>query len=231
MSYLDFLDVSFEVKEVNQENGTFKGYASTFGGKPDAYRDIINEGAFSDTLKKNGANGLGIALLWQHNPETPIGVWNHLEEDKKGLYVEGELVSGVRQADEALLLMKKKAIKAMSIGYSIPKGGFEIDEEKNVRYINSADLWEISLVTFPANPRAKVSGVKQLESVSNERDLEKTLRELGLSWKESKIVTKFCKPYLREINEDSSLKDLGSTLRELNASMEFESQVKLALKG
>lgn len=152
------LSAPIEIKEVSAD-GTFTGYGAVFGNL-DSDRDVITAGAFSKTLKKKKPNK--IKLLWQHDPSQPIGIWEVMEEDKRGLKVQGRLLigQGVPKADEAYALLKAGALDAMSIGFAIPQGGADWDSAKGVRTITEVDLWEISLVTFPANHRARVTRVK-----------------------------------------------------------------------
>ena len=153
-------DATFEIKEVSAD-GTFSGYGSTFGNM-DSDRDVIAPGAFDKSLKRKKPSD--IKLLWQHNPQEPIGVWEEMVQDSKGLKVRGRLLinQNVPLADKAYALMKAGALGAMSIGFAIPKNGYEIDEKKQVRVIKEADLWECSIVTFPANPKAKIQRVKSV---------------------------------------------------------------------
>lgn len=152
------LSAEIEIKEVTAE-GVFHGYGSVFGNL-DSDRDIIVPGAFAKTLKKKRPSK--IKLLWQHDPAQPIGVWEAMEEDKRGLKVQGRLLinQGVPKADEAYALLKAGALDAMSIGFAIPQGGADWDSGKGVRTITEVDLWEISLVTFPANGKARITRVK-----------------------------------------------------------------------
>jgi len=152
------LDVALEIKEVSAD-GTFSGYGSMFNNT-DLDRDVIAPGAFTKTLGKNAPKK--IKLLWQHDPKQPIGVWEEMSEDSRGLKVKGRLLinQGVPKADEAYALLKAGALDAMSIGFMIPDGAWEFDQKKKVRIIKEADLWEISLVTFPANPKARITSVK-----------------------------------------------------------------------
>jgi len=153
---MPFLDVQMEIKEVAAD-GTFQGYGAVFGNV-DLGRDVIAAGAFTDTLAKSGK----VKMLWQHDPHQPIGVWEQMTEDKRGLFVKGRLLinQGVPKADEAYALLKAGALDGMSIGYEIPEGGATFDDKKRVRTINKAHLWEVSLVTFPMNPKASVTRVK-----------------------------------------------------------------------
>lgn len=151
-------DIALEVKEITAD-GTFVGYGSMFNNV-DLDRDIMAPGAFAKTLGKRGPGK--IKMLWQHDPTQPIGVWEDMSEDSRGLKVRGRLLvnQGVPKADEAYALLKAGALDAMSVGFMIPPGGWEFDDKKKVRVIKEADLWEISLVTFPANPKALISRVK-----------------------------------------------------------------------
>lgn len=142
---------SLEIKSLDKK-GFFSGYASVFG-VIDNHDDIILQGAFSETLENPE-----IKLLWQHRAEEPIGVFTHLEEDEEGLYVEGQLLLEVERAREAYALLKSGALKGLSIGFKVDD--FEIDGETGVRVIKKAELFEISLVTFPANDSAKIISVK-----------------------------------------------------------------------
>lgn len=228
------LQVPFELKtEDISEDGTFKGWASTFGGPPDSYNDIIVYGAFTETLKKGGRNGNGIAMLYQHNSSQPIGVWTKLEELKKGLKVEGQLVMDVQVAKETHSLMKAGAIKGLSIGYDyarLPDGSrdpdaYEIVEKpkgRYVRYLKKLELWEVSPVTFPANTRATITTVKQFERCKTPRELEDALREAGLSKSSALYIVSLCKHTLRESGGLPRGGDFGNTdaVKLLNALKE-----------
>lgn len=144
----------FEVKELT-DDGTFEGYASIFGNV-DAYGDIVEKGAFKKTIKENPKP----PILWQHNPDWPIGVTEEMHEDDTGLYVRGKLVMEVQQAREAHALMKAGATKGLSIGYRLIK--WLIDQADQVRRLKEVKLMEWSPVTFPANTLARVTGVKGL---------------------------------------------------------------------
>lgn len=217
---MDFLSVGFEIKseDVNAD-GIFKGYGSTFGGAPDSYGDIMEKGAFKKSLDSGGRNGFGVAMLYQHNPDFPIGVWQQMREDSKGLYVEGKLALGTQYGKETYELMKMGALKGLSIGYDVPKGGSEWDNDKKVRYLKEVNLWEISPVTFPANTRAKINGVKVFEEASNIRELEASLRDAGLSHSQSKYIVSLCKKnfvkknFVKKNREDSTSTDILELLK------------------
>lgn len=136
-------------------DGTFSGYASVFG-EVDLGRDTIERGAFRNSLIERGAPS--VRMLYQHDPNEPIGSWTVIREDTRGLYVEGVLSSGVARAREVHALMKSGALDGLSIGFRTVKA--RTDAKTGVRRILEADLWEISVVTFPMLPSARVSDVK-----------------------------------------------------------------------
>jgi len=198
----DIIECTFELKESDiSEDGSFKGYGSIFGNR-DLVGDVVNKGAFKESIKRKGPRG--IRMLWQHNVSNPIGYYTDVHEDKKGLYVEGQLIldtiktiktdedesvdTGVPNVPDAFrvhALMKRKAIGGLSIGYFIKnyEKDVEWDSDKGIRYLNKLDLWEISPVTFPANTRAKITRVKDagIFEAKTPRELEFALREAGIA--------------------------------------------------
>jgi HK97 family phage prohead protease len=203
------MEVPFEIKEV-LEDGTFTGYASTFGGAPDSGGDVVARGAFTETIQKGGYNGTGIAMLWQHDPKQPIGTWPSIIENNKGLKVTGKLTLGVQQANEAHLLMKDKAIQGLSIGYKTLD--YDYDKRRNVRTLKKLELREISPVTFPMNTRATITAVKSIiEEATNERELEEALREL-MSKSAAQHIVSLCKDKLfdnlRESDDEVGSKEV-----------------------
>ena len=189
----------FEIKEKDvAEDGTFKGYASVFGNM-DSYRDIVEPGAFEKTLKKKRLKD--IKLLWQHWSDSPVGIPTLFEEDKKGLYMEGKLaIPGVQKAEEAQALMKLGAVTGLSIGFMTKIE--EWDKDKRVRRLKEVDLWEVSIVTFPANPKAKVSSVKD---ATDPRELERALCDAGVSRTEARYIATRHKFSRRDAGDDEVL--------------------------
>ena len=137
-------------------DGRFSGYASLFG-TVDLGRDIIEPGAFARSLAARGPGE--VRMLYQHDPEQPIGRWTAIREDALGLHVEGQLALGVGRAREVHELMKSGALDGLSIGFQTVRA--KSDRKSGVRRIVAADLWEISVVTFPMQPGARVTHVKQ----------------------------------------------------------------------
>ncbi len=165
-------DARFEVKAVGAD-GSFEGYASLFGAV-DQGRDIVAPGAFSRSILERGAKG--IKLLWQHDPTEPIGTIEDIFEDRRGLFVKGHLLPGVKKAEEALRLMRAGALDGLSIGFHTVKS--RMDETGGIRILLYVDLWEVSLVTFPMQPEARISAFKASDFPTI-RQLETFLREAG----------------------------------------------------
>jgi HK97 family phage prohead protease len=152
--------LKFDDSVINMEERTFKGYASTFGNI-DEVGDIIEKGSFTKSISERGPRGSNqIKILWQH--ADPLGIPTHMEEDSKGLYVEGK-ISKTALGNEALELMRDGVVDKMSIGFSIPKGKSMWDEKDNVRRIKEVKLYEFSPVTFPANELATITAVKSAQ--------------------------------------------------------------------
>jgi len=149
-------DFPLEIKSFDDGAGVFEGYASVFGVL-DSYGEKVAPGAFVDSLARHRRDGTAPIMLWHHNPGDVIGVWTDIAEDGKGLRVVGRLLKGVRRADEALILLREKAVRGLSIGYREEA----VDEsDKSARILKKVALFEVSIVSIPANPRARIDGVK-----------------------------------------------------------------------
>ena len=157
--------VKFEVKEVNEDEGTFTAYGSTFTSEPDSYGDVVDKGAFKKTIKENKGR---IKHLWNHSVMEPIGKPDELSEDDTGLLVKGRLVLGVQRAREVLALMKAGVVNEMSIGFDT------ITEAvvKGVRHLKEVKLYDVSPVTFAANQTAVIFDVKAMEDAINSHNVE-----------------------------------------------------------
>lgn len=150
------LTCELELKSLTEE-GRFAGYASVFG-VTDNQKDMMLPGAFVKSLQQPARD---IKLLWQHRMDEPIGRFERIFEDEKGLYVEGRLLLGVARAREAYELLRSGAVGGLSIGYK--PVAYDFDETSGTRLLKEVDLFEISLVTFPANEAAQVTVVKSGE--------------------------------------------------------------------
>jgi HK97 family phage prohead protease len=175
------LDVGFEVKAVS-EDGMIEGYGSVFGVR-DSYSDIVAKGAFRTSLESHKSAGTMPALLWQHRSDEPIGVWKAMDEDDKGLAVRGQLAMDTVRGREAHSLLKLGALNGLSIGFYSKQWMY--DNEQDIRTLTEVDLWETSLVTFPANRAARVTAIKSIEAIESVREVEVMLRDRGFSKREA----------------------------------------------
>ena len=192
-------DVGFEIKAVNAD-GTVEGYGSVFGVR-DNYDDVIAKGAFVQSLKGHKAAGTMPAMLWQHDADKPIGVWTEMVEDEKGLRIKGQLAMETVKGKEAHALLKMGALNGLSIGFMSKEWAYDRDTE--VRTLTAIDLWEVSLVTFPANEKARVTNVKSADEMATPKDAEKALRDAGFSKSDA---TAFVSRVMRmgEVRSDSA---------------------------
>lgn len=190
----------FTLKAID-ENGVFEGYGSVWGVE-DWYRDVIVKGAFAKSLAAHKLKGSMPSMLWQHENDKPVGVYEEMQEDDYGLYLRGRLLKDdVALAREAYALMKAKAITGLSVGIRIAVD--EYDRTNDIRTIKEAELWEVSLVTWPANDLARVESIKGIKDITG---LERYLRDAGgLSRMEVKEILHNVKSSLRDAGEANEL--------------------------
>lgn len=198
---------------------TFSGYGSVFGNV-DSYGDVIAKGAFAKTIAEAKSSGNWPAMLLQHggwgmtaDDMTPIGVWTDMEEDEKGLRLEGKLAPTARgQEMHALMKMSPRpAISGLSIGY-IPvkwkmRGSADATTEPR-RTLQEVTLMEISPVTFPANGKARVQSVKSFDELESLADCERLLRGL-MSKSEATAFVSRIKKLARSDSELGSRSESG----------------------
>ncbi|MGB8817626.1 MAG: HK97 family phage prohead protease [Rhizobiaceae bacterium] len=164
-------------------DGVFTGYASLFG-VTDLAKDRVEKGAFAKSVGERGVSG--IRMLFQHDPNEVIGQWLDIREDARGLLVKGRLAQEVGRAREVLALMRAKALDGLSIGFKTVRS--KKGSADGVRHILEADLWEISVVTFPMLPTARISDVKAAPFPTT-REFELWLRrDAGLTRSEARGV-------------------------------------------
>lgn len=149
-----------------------EGYASLFG-KTDQGGDIVSKGAYGASLKALGAAGRRVKMLWQHDPCEPIGIWDEVREDERGLYVKGRILDEVAKGREAAALIAAGAIDGLSIGYRTVKAR---KDDKGRRLLSELELWEVSLVTFPMLPDARVGAKGEAPGDDLLRDLAEAFR-------------------------------------------------------
>lgn len=151
---------NFEVRAIDDDRGTFEGYGSVFD-VIDSYREVVAPGAFKNTLEKWKGKGRLPPILYQHRAAEPLGAFTEMREDERGLFVKGQLlVDDIQRAREVRALLRAKAIAGMSIGFNVAEGGEEYDSRAGIYTLKDVELWEVSIVTFPANEAANVESVK-----------------------------------------------------------------------
>ncbi len=165
-------NIPFSVKS-HQEDGFFCGYASVFD-VTDHHQEVVARQAFAASLARWREKGRMPKMLWQHDQRKPIGIWEEIYEDEHGLYVKGRLLLELQAGRDAYALMKAGVIDSMSIGFRPIKA--TRDGAKKARVLTEVDLLEISLVTFAANPDAKVTAVKEFDL---DDEIIRQIKELG----------------------------------------------------
>lgn len=180
----------FDVKQVS-DAGRIEGYGSVFGGSPDSYGDIVAAGAFANSLVRHKREGSMPLMLWNHNASAPpIGFWDDIAEDGKGLYVAGQLDMEDPLGVKVHRMLKAKAVRGLSIGYRTLDSEQD-DKRPGIRILKEVDLFEISPVNFPAQRRAAVDNVKSYlrgKALPSLPEFEDFLREVGFSNSEAKAI-------------------------------------------
>lgn len=171
-----------------QEEGVIEGYASVFGGI-DSYGDTIEPTAYDNVIK----DGQKPLMFYQHDRwGIPIGKWEELSVDEKGLKVKGRLNLELKEAQEVYSALKFGSLDGMSIGFRLHDRDYEYDDNDICHIKNISELLEISIVNFPADKSARVLGVKaeqeDLEDLKDIRDCERYLRDLGISKKMAQSI-------------------------------------------
>lgn len=162
--------------------GTFTGYGAVFNNE-DAGGDVILKGAFKKTLKEWKARGKLPKMLWLHGYDDnrlPVGVWNKMAEDEKGLFVEGRLIAlNTDRGQQLHEGMKSGAIDAMSITYVATDVKYGTKEGDPWRTIKELDLYEVGPVLFGMNDEALIGEAKAADKIKTIRDFESFLRDEG----------------------------------------------------
>lgn len=201
----------YDVKEVDEE-GHFSGYASVYN-VIDAYRERVAPGAFANTLRKWQSRGRLPPALWQHRSGEPVGPFTLMREDEKGLYTEGRLlVNDVQRAREAWALMKSKTVDGLSIGFNSVVE--EWNNEEKILTLKEIDLWEVSIVTFPANSESLITEVRSMfaEGVPSIKEIEEILRDAGFSRSQAKALVGHGYAGLLRDAESQSAKGIGKSV-------------------
>jgi len=158
--------------------GTFEGYASVFNNT-DSDGDIILPGAFSSVLAGQSRK---VAMFFNHQTRAiPVGKWDAMHEDEKGLFVRGQLTPGLSISEDLKAAMQHGTVEGMSVGFSVGPDDYTVGTTglifKNISYLR-----EISVCTFPANELAGVTAMKSIDGIKTIRDAEGWLRDsVGLT--------------------------------------------------
>lgn len=180
------LDVKFTKSSFSEDDQYYylSGYGSTFGNV-DRGKDVINAGAFTKSLTE-----MFPKFCYQHDMQDPLGVFTEVKEDGRGLFINAKMRKGFEKTRWIAGLIEDGAIDSMSIGFGIPKGGWEYDAKTEVRHINEIKLYEVSLVTIPMNAEARLTAFKSedADEIKSIRDVEAILKEAGFSVKQAKIL-------------------------------------------
>ncbi|WP_245413367.1 HK97 family phage prohead protease [Mangrovicella endophytica] len=137
----------------SDERAVIRGYAAIFN-EPDLSGDRIERGAFFSSVAARGA--AGIRMLWQHDSARPIGTWVIVREDRTGLFAEGRIALDSQHGREAVALIRAGAVDGLSIGFKAKRARRDADRNRRLVEI---DLWEISVVTFPMQEQARITGI------------------------------------------------------------------------
>ena len=167
-------------------------------------------------------------MLWQHNTDQPIGIWEECSEDEHGLFLKGRLlVDDVQQAKEAYALYKNGIINGLSIGFMCNSCTWEERDRDFIRHLTEIKLFEVSLVTFPCNEKAIVTDVKSADLTI--RSAEKALLDCGFSHKQAKTILSKGFKAIQANNEDRD--DPSTVCDEQKAQIELINSFFNKLKG
>ena len=172
MSGLEQKFCAFGDEVVVTDGSVIEGYASFFGAC-DQGGDIVEPGAYAASLGALAAKGGRVKMLWQHDPAQPIGVWDEVREDARGLYVKGRILLDVEKGREAAALVGAGAIDGLSIGYRTKRA---VKDAQGHRVLHELELWEVSLVTFPMLPEARVGAKGDAPERDPMREMAAALR-------------------------------------------------------
>lgn len=182
---MDRIEVKFATDDVDAQTGEFSGYGAIFGNE-DLVGDVILRGAFKQTLKDWKKVKKLPSMLFQHGgwrrdlEILPIGIWTEMEEDDKGLKVKGRLINLDTERGKSIHgAMTAGALDGLSIGYKAKEFVYGTKPGEPYRTLKQVEVTEVSVVTFPANPAARVEAVKTADQIKTIREFEDFLRDAG----------------------------------------------------
>lgn len=152
---------SFELKAA--DSGEITGYFSTYDRIPDSYGDVIAPGAFTETIKAREATGHPFPLCWNHDLDQIIGTVDKIEDTEKGPHMTASFFD-TPLAQEKRAVVKSGCVYQFSFAYGIlDQGPVTLDDGTKANELRKLDLYEISIVPIPANPRAEMTAIKNNE--------------------------------------------------------------------
>ncbi|WP_447871163.1 HK97 family phage prohead protease [Serratia fonticola] len=212
--------LSFEETEIkftgDGTQGIFEGYASVFGNV-DSDGDVILYGAFKNTLEKQTRK---VAMFFNHRAwELPVGKWDALQEDTKGLFVRGQLTPGHSGASDLKAAMQHGTVEGMSVGFSVTKDDYSLAANGGRIFKNISALREISVCTFPANELAGVSAMKSIDGIETIRDVENWLRDsVGLSKSQAVgLIARFKSAIRSESDSDENKTEISALIERISS--------------
>ncbi|MDX7082699.1 HK97 family phage prohead protease [Serratia marcescens] len=212
--------LSFEETEIkfigDGTQGIFEGYASVFGNV-DSDGDIILTGAFKNTLQTQTRK---VAMFFNHRAwELPVGKWDALQEDTKGLFVRGQLTPGHSGASDLKAAMQHGTVEGMSVGFSVTKDDYSLAANGGRMFKNISALREISVCTFPANEQAGISAMKSIDGIETIRDVENWLRDsVGLSKSQAVgLIARFKSAVRSESETDENKTDISALIERISS--------------
>jgi HK97 family phage prohead protease len=200
-------------------SGRFEGWGTVYGVPIERFFGsiIMDPGMFRESILTKGSSG--IRMLWQHDPDQPIGVYESIEEVEKGLRVAGRLlIDDSPKAREVYGFMKAQAIGGLSVGFGVQEE--RSDKTTGVVHYTRGDLWEVSAVTFPANSQAEIDNVhaRLIEEIQAPKDLERILRDAGFSKRDATAIASHGFKGLRRRDADES-EEIFAALQSFNQDM------------
>lgn len=234
---MDRIEIKLASDDFDSKTGEFAGYGAVFGNL-DSYGDVIAKGAFKSTLQEWEQRGKLPPMLLQHggggfggsaDDMLPVGQWTQMEETGKGLKVAGKLFAlGTERGQYLYEGMKSGVLDGLSIGFRTRKFTRGTKPTEPARILEDIDLVEVSIVTFPANGKARVSNVKSYNARlwrAIEADL-KADPELNLSSAKAVSAVAILKKHLREedgatpdLSREADEKALADAIRSLNLKL------------
>lgn len=180
------VELKLAPSESDSKVGTFSGYGSIFNNL-DLGGDVVAPGAFKTSLKDWRARGKRPKMLLMHGgmfgpaeDGIPIGKYTLMEEDDKGLYLEGELFALDTQKGKYIYEgLKSGELDGLSIGYEAVDVSYGKKPEEPRRTLKKIKLYEVSLVTFGMNDKALVESAKSIEQFQSLADAEAYLRDVA----------------------------------------------------